>query len=753
MVGARRRKDSSSSAEKVTTHFKQQKRGVRGRPRKSERKRKLRSLEKAIPDQISSLETEELEEQQQLQLQLESEEEEAPPPVPEPPKKRGRGRPRKHPKASPATCDETTKNKTGKKGAGRAVRSRQHFMEVQVGEHTLKVGDLVYVDLGTTEIVLGEGEDVCEICGLGVDEEDEEGSNAMLECDGCLKGYHISCLDPPLHEIPPGEWLCPQCSVKGAQLGTATEQLVSNSTNKCLRTPREYFFAKHLGLVKIEGLYKIRNDSRVQENEVMMSVRWFYLPEDTHTGRQPHHGAREVFRTNHFDENHASCVVQTGVKVYSPQSYANAEAEGDDVFYCEYLYDPAWQRFQRWYKQDGKSAAADGNSHGGDGGLFSDGFLDDYSDDDDFNWKGGASSRDDEDDEDYVIGLEGRKGSGRGGSSSSRRGRRASQHGRGRGRQAKMEQGGMLLSSSLAQNKTGKHIRNLGAEEVPSRLRKLAKHRTPLERARAALTLSATPKHIPCREEEMQQIEEFVHGCLSSGGGGSHGGTSPSVRKSSNKHQQGRCLYISGVPGTGKTATVLEVMRQFKKKAEQQEVPPFQFVELNALRLPTPQHAYSFLLEQLTGWHTTPNRAAEELNAMYFGDDGGEALGHFNKRAYKTHRTNYQSKKAGSKKNHQKPVTILLVDEMDQLVTRSQSVLYNIFEWPMHRDSCLSVIGIANTIDLPERFLPRVLSRLGLQRVAFQPYSQQQIQCIIRSRLKVSLNATEVDRSQFSRQI
>jgi origin recognition complex subunit 1 len=177
-------------------------------------------------------------------------------------------------------------------------------------------------------------------------------------------------------------------------------------------------------------------------------------------------------------------------------------------------------------------------------------------------------------------------------------------------------------------------------------------------------------------------------------------------------------------------------MRQFRKKAEQQEVPPFQFVELNALRLPTPQHAYSFLLEQLTGWHTTPNRAAEELNSMYFGDDGTEALGHFNKKAYKANRSNYHSKKSGGKNQQQKPVTILLVDEMDQLVTRSQSVLYNIFEWPMHRDSCLSVIGIANTIDLPERFLPRVLSRLGLQRVAFQPYSQQQIQCIIRSRLK-----------------
>lgn len=28
----------------------------------------------------------------------------------------------------------------------------------------------------------------------------------------------------------------------------------------------------------------------------------------------------------------------------------------------------------------------------------------------------------------------------------------------------------------------------------------------------------------------------------------------------------GKCLYISGIPGTGKTATVLEVMRGLKRK-------------------------------------------------------------------------------------------------------------------------------------------------------------------------------------------
>ena len=59
----------------------------------------------------------------------------------------------------------------------------------------------------------------------------------------------------------------------------------------------------------------------------------------------------------------------------------------------------------------------------------------------------------------------------------------------------------------------------------------------------------------------------------------------------------GRCLYVSGVPGTGKTATVLETMRSLRRKAEAGQLAPFQFVEINSLRLPSPQHAYTHLYE------------------------------------------------------------------------------------------------------------------------------------------------------------
>lgn len=50
-----------------------------------------------------------------------------------------------------------------------------------------------------------------------------------------------------------------------------------------------------------------------------------------------------------------------------------------------------------------------------------------------------------------------------------------------------------------------------------------------------------------------------------------------------------------GVPGTGKTATVREVMRGLRARADAGQLPRFRLVEVNALRLPSPQHVYVHL--------------------------------------------------------------------------------------------------------------------------------------------------------------
>jgi cell division control protein 6 len=51
---------------------------------------------------------------------------------------------------------------------------------------------------------------------------------------------------------------------------------------------------------------------------------------------------------------------------------------------------------------------------------------------------------------------------------------------------------------------------------------------------------------------------------------------------------------------------------------------------------------------------------------------------------------------------------ILVLDEIDQLESKNQDVLYTVFEWPALACSRLALVGIANTLDLTDRVLPRL---------------------------------------------
>lgn len=48
-------------------------------------------------------------------------------------------------------------------------------------------------------------DDSCRICGI-----DDDHDNVLL-CDGCDAEYHIYCLNPPLPEVPEGNWYCSSC--------------------------------------------------------------------------------------------------------------------------------------------------------------------------------------------------------------------------------------------------------------------------------------------------------------------------------------------------------------------------------------------------------------------------------------------------------------------------------------------------------------------------------------------------------------
>lgn len=60
-------------------------------------------------------------------------------------------------------------------------------------------------------------------------------------------------------------------------------------------------------------------------------------------------------------------------------------------------------------------------------------------------------------------------------------------------------------------------------------------------------------------------------------------------------------MYISGVPGTGKTATVCTALKFLK---EEVDLPEFQLVEVNGMRIAEPRQAYVQIYKQLTGIKT-----------------------------------------------------------------------------------------------------------------------------------------------------
>ena len=492
---------------------------------------------------------------------------------------------------------------------------------------TFNVGDVVYVILDEKVVNLNLNETeydsscICAICEEGYDFEDEKQS-PMLECHRCVGGFHLNCLDPPLGEVPQGEWICPNCF-----LGEAPKHRQPTCA-------REIFLqGLGMGLARIDTIWM-----HPETREEYFTGSWYSSPEETHTGRQPHHSAREVYLTNHQDSIPFAAILRKAF-VLSQREFDDGGENGDDVFMCRYAYDPSYQRFVKL------------------GEWHCDFSSDDVVSSDEDEYEESMRLADQECMRATKLCKQKKKAY------------KALGHRR--------RQGGSNLTA------------HLGVKSIPEPIDEALKISNIVKQASRALALHTHPSSLPCREKECEFVRKFLDNALS-------------------HHNGGKCLYISGIPGTGKTATVLQAIRSLRKDNEVGKVPKFRFVEINGLRLPSPQHAYSALYEGLTGEALGPNTAVRRLENMFLGATNKKAMHH----------------------------TIVLLDEMDSLINRNQNVLYNLFDWPARARSCLTVIGIANTMDLPQRLHPRIASRIAGEKLVFHPYSKDQLINIMEVRLR-----------------
>jgi origin recognition complex subunit 1 len=94
-------------------------------------------------------------------------------------------------------------------------------------------------------------------------------------------------------------------------------------------------------------------------------------------------------------------------------------------------------------------------------------------------------------------------------------------------------------------------------------------------------------------------------------------------------------------------------------------------------------------------------------------------------------------------------IFVVLLDEIDFMITKQQTVLYNFFDWPArsyenNSSPRLIVIGISNTQNLPERLHPRLQSRLASQRVFFNSYSVEETAKILEAKISLASQGYQV---------
>jgi cell division control protein 6 len=92
----------------------------------------------------------------------------------------------------------------------------------------------------------------------------------------------------------------------------------------------------------------------------------------------------------------------------------------------------------------------------------------------------------------------------------------------------------------------------------------------------------------------------------------------------------------------------------------------------------------------------------------------------------------------------EKSVTVIVLDEIDKL--KGDEALYNLTRINSELDNArVSVIGISNDLKFTEFLDPRVRSSLGEESMLFYPYDAEQLQDILRARIKTALKPNVIE--------
>ncbi|KIK67494.1 hypothetical protein GYMLUDRAFT_37626 [Collybiopsis luxurians FD-317 M1] len=187
---------------------------------------------------------------------------------------------------------------------------------------------------------------------------------------------------------------------------------------------------------------------------------------------------------------------------------------------------------------------------------------------------------------------------------------------------------------------------------------------------------------LPGREEECQALVDFIHGF---------------VRDEQSSHQS---LYISGSPGSGKTALINSVLRSLED-----ELADVKVITINCVALDDIDALWQRVFEELdtSKQSKAPTRPKKQLKSR----EGAEAV-----------------------VSVMKSKCIVVLDELDHIVPTSQAFT-SLLTLPQNSSGLLRVIGIANTHTLS------IANNAYIRTLHFAPYTSAQLLQILKSRLAV----------------
>ena len=210
-------------------------------------------------------------------------------------------------------------------------------------------------------------------------------------------------------------------------------------------------------------------------------------------------------------------------------------------------------------------------------------------------------------------------------------------------------------------------------------------------------------EYLPCRKEEQDIIYNYIKKGLQTNG-------------------NYNSLYIAGMPGTGKTASVktiiniLESELKDSKNKKNKDIIPFRKLFISGIEFPNISNVfkviYNFIFTKQKQF--TVNKYIQILDTFF------------------SERKKYNSN--SSLNDPSNSHIVLIIDEIDILINYTQNLLYNIFNWTTYEYSKLIVISISNTLDLPNRKQQKIRSRMGNNKIMFKPYNKEELRIIIKDR-------------------